>query len=402
MAELQDFNVMEVSLVPKAANRRKFLLLKTDEHGGSTMADVGEVMDAICKDMGLEEEAAAEGDVYAWLSSADLSDDEKKSIAASLSILKEYVDSVPDEVLAAMFKADRELEGETGGGDTGRELEGQTGGGDTGRELEGARDNPGQYDDKGEDNPENPEHLEKLQAVADSVGEIRGFLDTATGRFGPYVEGLENPASEVQDALDDMGEVRRRVDEVAGLLGATIRDYRDETNPNQEEDKDMIAKSDLEGLPEDVKATVQALWKEHEEALKKSQELEDTLQKERDERLQKEFIDKAEKEFQHLPVKSDEFGLLLKSMAAKLDADEYKAMTELLGSVERTIEEGEILKERGSDGTLPAGGVMGKIEAMAKELVQKSDGKLTKEQAVSRVLSMDTKLYDEYINEASK
>lgn len=380
MAELKDFKVMEVSLVPKAANRRKFLLLKSDKNGGEKMADMGEVLEAIGKDFENEEE------IDELLKSEELTEEGKKAAKAALRILKEHGEELPQGIIGKLMQAAgmeddyyyEPPENNPGGrGDRDREIEGR-------KEANPDKDNERNNPEGEEEETGNPAHLEpgmRIRLSDDRAGVIAQY-DGENGR------ALVAFAEEGESAWVDV----ELIEEVVA---------RGKTEKAGGADKEMIAKTDLEGLPEEVKTSVEALWKEHKEAVKKAEELEETLKKERDERLKKEFIQKAEKEFKHLPVKADEFGLLLKSMAAKLDTDEYQRLTDLLGSVEETIREGEILKERGSDGSLPTGGVMERIEAQAKEMVQKSDGELTKEQAVSKILSMDKNLYEEYINEVN-
>jgi len=74
---------------------------------------------------------------------------------------------------------------------------------------------------------------------------------------------------------------------------------------------------DFSSIPEEVRPAVEALWKEHQEAVKKAEELEKVLKEERDKQLRKEFIQKAADEFANLPTKPEEFGLVLKGLAEK-------------------------------------------------------------------------------------
>jgi len=152
---------------------------------------------------------------------------------------------------------------------------------------------------------------------------------------------------------------------------------------------------DLESLPENVKPMVEKLWKEHEEVVKKAQELEKALKAEQEERKKLEFINKA-KQFKHIPMKPEELGVMLKSLS-ETNEEMYNKFVQLLTSLDNQIEQSGLFKEIGKSGEAPAT-AWGKIEAMANELVQKGVVK-TKEQGVKKVLEENPELYDEYRKE---
>ncbi len=58
-----------------------------------------------------------------------------------------------------------------------------------------------------------------------------------------------------------------------------------------------------------------------------------------------------------------------------------------------------LLKSAGSDAPDAGGSAWDKVEKMAREFVEKSDGTLSMEQARIRVMDSNPKLYQEYLSE---
>lgn len=85
---LTDIEVEEVSLVRRAANRRKFLLLKED--------DVDELVELL--KLALENE----DDVDEALGKAKLSDKAAKAVKGALKLLNAYKDELPDDILKTL------------------------------------------------------------------------------------------------------------------------------------------------------------------------------------------------------------------------------------------------------------------------------------------------------------
>ncbi|NPV72074.1 MAG: hypothetical protein HPY55_15825 [Firmicutes bacterium] len=155
---------------------------------------------------------------------------------------------------------------------------------------------------------------------------------------------------------------------------------------------------DFSGIPEGVRPMVEALWKENEEIRKKAEDTEKLLKAERDERLRKEFIAKAAG-YKHLAVQPEEFGLVLKALAEKAP-EELAKIEAVLKAADEAIGQGKLFAEAGRGGE-GAGSTWAKIEKMASEIVQK-DGKMTREQAIAKVLEEHPELYDEYLREREK
>lgn len=169
---------------------------------------------------------------------------------------------------------------------------------------------------------------------------------------------------------------------------------------------------DLTDVPENMRGLVSELWKsksdsvakekeavkKQEELIKKANDLEAVIKKAEDDAKVVEYISKA-KEFDALPVKADDFGVVLKDLSEKVP-ESYESILTLLKSVNESMKSSDIFKEAGSNssGEGATGSAWEKMEGMAKEIVQK-DMKMTKEQAINRVMKDNPALYREYLDE---
>lgn len=292
MNRLSDLEAVEVSLVPKAANKRRFLIFKSEEEE----KPMEEILKAI-----LETDLEDEKKVDEVLKAAKLSDKAQNAVKGALRLLNAYKDELPKDVM-------KTLAGLAGYG----------------------------Y----------PEPTEKAKA---------------------------------QD------EDEKKKKEKYGYPA-----------PTKKEDGTY----DFSSIPEEVRPAIEALWKEHETAVKKAEELEKVLKEERDKQARKEYIQKAVTEFASLPVKPEEFGLILKGLAEKAP-DEYAKLEGVLKAANEAIQKGALYAEIGRSGGLAGGSAMAKIEAAANSLVQK-DANMTKEQAIAKALEMHPELYTEYLQETQR
>lgn len=151
---------------------------------------------------------------------------------------------------------------------------------------------------------------------------------------------------------------------------------------------------DLEAIPEEMRPMVEVLWKENEEnkkraeeAIKKSQEIEDKAKR-------AEFIAKAEKEMGFLPIAPDKLGPILKSIAENVP-NVYPEIEGLLKQVSKISEQSNLFKSVGSDARDVS--AWNAIEAKAQEIIAKEN--ITKEQAIAKVLKQNPELYEVYRKE---
>jgi hypothetical protein len=93
MAELTNLETFEVSLVPKAANKRKFLILKSDE-GGTDQMNYDEILKSV-----LETDLENEPEVDKVMKQAKLSDKATAACKSVLKTLSAYKDEMPKNVM---------------------------------------------------------------------------------------------------------------------------------------------------------------------------------------------------------------------------------------------------------------------------------------------------------------
>lgn len=154
----------------------------------------------------------------------------------------------------------------------------------------------------------------------------------------------------------------------------------------------------MEDLPEDIRKQLEEVAElkkkaaEAEELKKRVEEAEALAKAEREERLKKEYIAKVAS-YQALPVQPEEFGLVLKALAEKAP-EEYAKLEGVLKAADEALAKSELFREVGRSGAGEST-AWAKVEAMAKEIVQKNAG-MTKEQAIAKVLRDNPELYSAY------
>lgn len=135
--------------------------------------------------------------------------------------------------------------------------------------------------------------------------------------------------------------------------------------------------------------------------MKSNADLKKLVDKLVDEKSEATFIAKAVKDYSHVPGTSEEIGRTLKAAYA-VSKENGEAIEKILKSTATALAATKLtesLGTTGSGGGQNATGAWAKIQKTASEMVQKSDGKLTKEQAIQRVMDSDPSLYAEYLSE---
>ena len=170
----------------------------------------------------------------------------------------------------------------------------------------------------------------------------------------------------------------------------------DEAEKAEDEEDDELKKT-LDNLPPAAQAAIDAIWKDREELVAKSAELEKSLGEEIAKRSRREYLGKAEKTLCNIPGHSlDEVVDLM---------IEVKATNEELGArVEKALEAssaalqgGALLVEAGRSVPDTTGGdPWAKIQKIAKSEVEKSSGALTMPQAIAKTIQTNPALYEEY------
>jgi hypothetical protein len=159
-------------------------------------------------------------------------------------------------------------------------------------------------------------------------------------------------------------------------------------------------------LPAEVKAEFDKITKATEDANKRADEIQKSLDaekairaKETDERVAKELTEQAKADFGAFPAKPEEIAAVLKAS----DEPTKKSLAAMFKAANEVISKSKLLEEVGkSTPTVEAGGsAWAKIEAAASAIVQKGENKQTHAQAVDSFLrTADGRaLYQEFLAE---
>lgn len=280
-----------------------------------------------------------------------------------------------------------------------------------------------------------PMDPEVLQAILGTPAEGEDkFVETLKSQGVTDEEKINAAVANfrVQKGLKDLvpDEIMSSVAKAAGYdataKAMTPNEGDDNTKPNATSGKvDPKAKKpakgdtptqkslDLSGLDDTTRAQVEAVFKSHDSALAKSNELEavvkslsatvDTLKADATEKL---YVAKAAKEFGHLPMEDKALGLMLKS-AHELSPDFAKGFETLLGRMDEMVAKSSMLTTMGAVQKANEGGAWSKIETLAKGMVRKSaegGNSLSHAQAIDLVLKTEegAALYREYLGDNPK
>ena len=223
-----------------------------------------------------------------------------------------------------------------------------------------------------------------------SVMEAVKALDALYTKYSKVAKAEEEEDEKGKDEEDEE-EMKRKAKEKE----------EEEAKEKEKENSIKFSKSldgsyDLSSVPKEMRPTVEAIWKQHEVAVQKATELEEVLKAERDERLRRDYVEKAQKDFNNLPGSHVEVGLLLKSLN-DLDTTVASKVEGIFKSVNEQLGNSAILQEFGRDTADTETTAWGRIEKQAAEMM--TSGEVSKAAAVSKVLEMNPKLYQDYLKE---
>lgn len=184
-------------------------------------------------------------------------------------------------------------------------------------------------------------------------------------------------------------------DNVIKSLESEIQAYKDAAK-KAEEDEDEDEEDDedvMKGLPESVRKIV-------EESNKRAEEAEKLAKRLNDEKDLEKYVQVA-KSFNAVVTEPTKVGAVLKNIADN-NKDDFGVIESVLKASNEALERNNILmKELGTDHTENDGNVWQKIENEAKDIM-KSDTKISKEQAISKVLRDNPSLYKDYQKEINE
>lgn len=318
-SELQGLEVKEVSLVDRAANKRKFLMLK-NAGGDQGMHD-------IVKEL-LETEAIDEGKLKEITKC--LSPEAEQAAIGALRLLQGFSDEIPMDVYTGLMKLCCDGMGDMGEGD-------------------------GMDEDIGEGDAVSAACKTKKPAAMEKADEQ---IDKA-----------------VDAPLDQEQQSKTMKQEGTGKM-----------------EKVDIFKSDgtinMEAVPEEMKESVEKLFKQMTDA-------QAMVKKAEDDKLTAEYIEKA-KELKNIAQKPEEFGVILKQIS-QAAPEQAKVLYEILKAADVSLGKAGLFAEIGSTGGGEPATAWDKIEKSAEAMAAKE--KITKAEAVSKILDENPALYNDYLNE---
>lgn len=176
--------------------------------------------------------------------------------------------------------------------------------------------------------------------------------------------------------------------ELTKLLGLEYAEpeYPEPTERGRKEDEEEEKKEKEAEESPIVKEKILQIMKENEE-------LRERLNKEIRIRKEKDALLRVEKELPNIPENAELVAKMLVDIEEKIP-EHASTLLRLLRGYSEAVK--QITKEVGAGGEAPKS-VWSKIEALAKEKVEKE--KITKEQAIAKVLEENPNLYEEYLKE---
>ena len=258
-----------------------------------------------------------------------------------------------------------------------------------------------------------------MKARGDTMGEILVEVLKAEGQ-SEAVQKLESmlkeempedaraailAAMKLLEAFSDIMPVGEALAALGGASGEEVEVEAAEEEPEEDEAEKMEEEDDelkktLDNLPPAAQAAIDAIWKDREELVAKSAELEKSLGEEIAKRSRREYLAKAEKSLCNIPGHSLEEVVDL-MIEVKATNEELGARVEkALESSSAALQGGALLVEAGRSVPDTTGGdPWAKIQKIAKSEVEKSSGALTMPQAIAKTIQTNPALYAEYNEE---
>ena len=116
---------------------------------------------------------------------------------------------------------------------------------------------------------------------------------------------------------------------------------------------------------------------------------------EKDLRIKNECVAKAAG-FKYLATPTAELGEMLYKAQQSMSAEDYAKLEATFKAANEAAKNAGVFKVIGSDAATKGGGAVEKAEALAKETVSKSGGKLNHAAAMAEIFKNDPELYAEY------
>jgi hypothetical protein len=209
---------------------------------------------------------------------------------------------------------------------------------------------------------------DKPEKILETTGQFQAKLSEIMG-------GDTQMSKELEQKLDDL---QKKYD---ALL------EENKTLKKTTEDNDI----DKSNLPEAVKKRLDDLEKNNKEQT-------ETIAKMLDAKETEIYVAKA-KSFPALAIDVAPFGEILKKVSRSLDEKEFDTLMNVLKGANEAVTKSALFAQEGSDaGGVAMGDALKKMEAATTE-IQKNNPTMTKEQAFSKVMTENPKLYAEYLKD---
>lgn len=358
MKQLSDLETKEVSLVDKAANKKRFIVFKSKE-APIAKEDDQKLMAKVTKKV--KEMVAKEDD------GSGLSDRAQSALRAVARILAPFKDEITDAHLDAIqsevgINAESEQPGEVG-------------------EEEIEMKKPDGVSDK--------DHADAMEEAN------KAYM----AKLGKPLYPAKQPQQKSQKEMDE-----EESEKVAAKKAADAKAADEASKPKDKKEDDGVEKNnvtkslDLSAFPEAQRPQLEAIFKHQNETIgglvQKNVDLEKQL-KDRDAKdLEKEFVSKAD----GLPnvglAKAD----VIESLkdAHKAGPEAYARAVKNFETINKQNASSSLFKAIGSSGVGASGDAQGRLDALVESTVAKSSGK-TKEEVYVEVLQSTEgqKLYAE-------
>lgn len=305
VTRLKSLRAGEVSLVGRAANKRRFLILKSEEE-----VPMDDILQAI-----LNTDLANEAEVDEIVKG--MSDKAVVAVKAAMRMLHAYKEEIPKDI------------------------------------------------------------LEKL-------GKVAGMVDPT-----------EKAAPAACEKCEKCADLQKTADEAIAKVAVLEQQLKDAA-PVQKSEEGL----DLNTLPEEVRKQLEPVFKAQDELRAQNARLEEVLKAEQDQKRTAEFVAKAGT-YENLPIDKDKFGPVLKAISDNCGQETLAAVEQVLKAADEGLHQAGSLKQQGKDVHSEGAktSAWGRIEAMARQVIEKDNDGLSFHQAVARVCEQHRDLYEEAMQE---
>lgn len=376
---LQDLEADEVSLVPKAANTHKFLLMKAEDPSAEDKDLAAQFEEEILKaelDEALEKPFEGEDGLQNLVEKGALSPRAMRAVKGAVRLLRGFERELPSDFMDMIR------------GLMGASQESATAGKKaTSRGGPLAKSNEQEDEEMADDVKKTAEELAKEAAPTESKPETPAVADEVTKAKKAA------PPEEEEEEEDDEKSKKPPFMKGKGKKEAA----------KKADDNDFLS-----SLPEDARIRVESIFKAHADLeaqaaeIKKAQEATAReLAAERDARKLEQAIQKAAEEYPNLPVDSKVVGAMVKKAEEAFTKAEVDDLKRVLKAADNAIAESKAFAEANGESFSygDTASPLSRLKEIAKGLVTKSEKPITEAMAFARAAEQNPGLYDEYLAE---